>query len=104
MPALNEKIQIFSEVETQDAYGTLAPTEVTLANTFAKVEPMTGNERDRARQTEARANYNVTIRRRSDLTEKHKIRWRSQVGNIRFIPDAGPKEELITLEVEFGAP
>lgn len=104
MPGLNERVTFYNLVETQDVYGTLQSVEDEIAVVNAKVVPLSGRERDRAQQIEARSNYRITIWRRTDITERTRVRWRGKEGDIRFIADGGPTMKLMSIDVEIGAP
>lgn len=99
---LNERVTLRRYTETQNEYGTLVRTASTIATCWALVRPMSGGERDRAQQTEARPNYLVVIRYRSGLTEKDYVIWRGEEMNIRFIKDRGPRSQFLELECEVG--
>lgn len=101
---LTERVSITRRTEAQNAYGTLVPADSTLATVWALVRPMSGRERDRGQQTEARANYLVVIRYRSDLTEKDILTWRGTEMNIRFFRDRGPRARFLEIEAEANAP
>lgn len=101
---LTERVTLRRYTETKNAYGTLSHTPSTVATVWALVRPLSGSERDRAQQTEERANYLVVIRYRSDLTEKDYIVWRGSEMNIRFLKDRGPRARFLEIEAELNAP
>jgi SPP1 family predicted phage head-tail adaptor len=102
---LQETITLRRYTEAIDAYGTIARTATTIASgVFAHVRPLSGRERDRGQQTEARANYLVVIRYRTDLTEKDFVVWQGVEYGIRFIMDRGSRSTFLELECERGAP
>lgn len=100
---LDQWITLRRKIETQNEYGALITTDLDYAKVRAKVRPMSGRERDRSQQTEARANYVVTIRTRTDVHEKDYIVWQGVEMNIRFLP-FHPRSVFMSIEVERGAP
>lgn len=101
---LRERVTLRRKTEATNEYGTITLTDGTIDTVWADVRPMTGGERDRAQQTEARSNYVIILRRRADLTTKDYVVWRDVQMNIRFIRDRGPRAQFMLLEVERGAP
>lgn len=101
---LNQRVRIISRAEAQNEYGTLVPTDTTVATVWAKVEPMSGGERERGQQTEVGARYLVVIRYRSDVTEKHLLMWGSVELNIRFVRKRSRIYQYLEIETETHAP
>ena len=100
---LDQRVTLRRKNTTPNDYGTLVEEIEDLTTVWANVRPMSGRERDRAQQTESAANYLVTIRYRTGLTEHDFVVWRGAEMNIRFIRDSGPGEEWLSLECERGA-
>lgn len=104
---LDERVTFKRRNETKNAYGTLVPADVEIATVWALVRPMSGRERDRSQQTEARSNYIVRVRNSPvirGVTEGDFVVWREVNLNIRFIADAGPRELYLEMECERGGP
>lgn len=102
---LQEVVTLRRYTETINSYGTVTRAATTIQDgVFAHVRPLSGRERDRGSQTEARANYLVVIRYRSDLTEKDFVVWQGVEYGIRFIMDRGSRSAFLELECERGAP
>lgn len=103
-----ERVTFVRYAETPDDTGTLAPrTQTVLASDVrALVRPMSGRERDRARQTEHRANYLVVVRNSAslDLAETDYVIWRGSEMNIRFPKGRGPRPRFLEIEAELNAP
>lgn len=99
---LNEIVGLYTLVQTKDAYGTLVTTRTLIAEVYAKVRPLSGNERNRSDQTEAYANYRFYIHYRSNVDEADVIVWNSVDYNIKFIADNGPKEAYLYIDAERG--
>lgn len=104
---LDERVTFRRRTETQDGYGTLVPSDTDLATVWAKVRPMSGRERDRGQQTEARSNYVVRVHNSAavrGVTEGDLVVWRDVELNIRFISDGGPRPLFVEFECERGGP
>lgn len=104
---LDERVTFMRRDETKNAYGTLVPTNTEIATVWAKVRPMSGRERDRSQQTEARSNYVVRVHNSPAIravTEGDFVLWRNVELNIRFIADAGPRPVFVEFECEKGGP
>lgn len=99
---LNEIVSLYRKSQTQDEYGTLVTNRVLIAQVYAKVRPMSGNERNQSDQTEAFANYRFYIHYRSDLIGADIIVWNGTDYNIKFIADNGPKEAYLYIDAERG--
>lgn len=103
--ALDERITITREALTPDEIGGAVPSWSHVATVWAKVAPLSGRERDMANQTESPRNYRFTVRRSAQsaaFTTKDRLTWRGKVMNIRFIADAGPRGEYMTIDAEDG--
>lgn len=99
---LNELITFYSKAKTQDEYGTISGVRTKIADVYAKVRPLTGQERNAGDQTEGGANYRFNILQRSDLSEADVLVWRGTDYNIRFIADNGPKDRYMYIDAERG--
>ena len=101
---LDQRVTLRRKTEVANDYGTMVQTDSDYATVWARVRPMSGGERDRGQQTEARANYVVIIRNRSDVQEQDYVVWRGNEMNIRFIKDYGTRPLYLEIECERGAP
>lgn len=100
---LNELVSFYTlSPQTQDAYGTLSSTRTLVAQAYAKVRPLSGNERNRSDQNEEFANYRFYIHYRSDITGADIIVWNGVDYNVKFIADNGPKEAYLYIDAERG--
>lgn len=99
---LNELVAFYSLTQVKDEYGTLVTTRTLIAEAYAKVRPMSGNERNRSDQTEEYANYRFWVHYRSDLDGADVIVWNGVDYNIRFRADNGPKEAYFYIDAERG--
>lgn len=97
---LDQRIELQRLTRTADGGGGYSETWTTYDTVWAKVEPLSGRERYHAQQTQASANYRVTIRYRDDVSPADRILWRGRVMNIRFPADAGPRNPWLPLDAE----
>lgn len=82
---LDQLVTIKRRVRTPDGGGGFTSSLNTVGTEWARVRPMSGNERLAADKIEAPANYAVIMRTRSDLLESDILEWGSERLNIRFI-------------------
>ena len=97
---LDQRIELQRLTRTDDGYGGYVETWTTYASVWANVRPLSGRERYQAQQTQANANYRITIRYRSDVLDADRIVWRGQALNIRFRADGGPREQWLPIDAE----
>jgi SPP1 family predicted phage head-tail adaptor len=103
--SLNERVSVLRATRAADGVGGYTTTNATVATFWASVSPMSGKERDMASQTESPRNYRITVRRSPlslNVLASDTIVWRSKAMNIRFIGDAGPHAQYLTIEAEEG--
>lgn len=97
---LDQRIELQRLTRMPDGGGGYSEEWTTYATPWASVRPMSGRERYHAQQTQASANYRVTIRYRADVQDADRILWRGRVLNIRFRADAGPRDLYLTIDAE----
>lgn len=100
--SLDQRVTLQSLSTTTDAGGGRVETWSAVAVLWAKVTPMSGRERLQADQLESPANYRVTIRRRTDITTKHRFLWQGLPLNIRFDGRNNVRDMYATLDCEAG--
>jgi SPP1 family predicted phage head-tail adaptor len=102
---LDERVTLVSKAETLDGIGGVTTAETVYASVWAHVRalPRGQGEARQSDRVEAAGLYLVAIRNRSDVTEKHLVRWRSRDLNIRFVRSRGPRDLYLELECELGA-
>lgn len=103
--ALDERIVVRREGLTGDGQGGSAVALTTVGTFYASVRVMSGRERDMANQTESPRNYRIILRRSTlsaDIQENDKVVWRGKTMNIRFIADAGPRQQYLMIEADSG--
>ncbi len=103
---LDQSITIEEPILADDSSGigkTVTWTALTTDPTpFARVRPVSGQERTLAAQVDAVTRYRVLIRRRGDLTEDMRIVWLGKNMNITAIADPGPRGAFMTLDCTAG--
>ena len=82
---LPERVVIIQDTPSQDGTGQPVPSWATYKTIWARVEFMNGRELEAARKIVAEAVLRVTVRYRTDFTEKMRMRWRSIDWNIDAI-------------------
>lgn len=96
---LDQRINIEAEISTPDGMGGTTTSWQVVAAVWAKVRPLTGNERTAAAQVESPAKYAVIIRNRA-VSENQRIKWVSngnRLLNIRFI---GREQRAMYIKIE----
>lgn len=99
---LDYLIRIVRQSRAKEADGRLVTSQIDLAEVYAAVRPLRGNERNQSQQTEAPAQYVFTIRRINGIHEDDVIVWQGETYNIRFVADHGPRSLYLRLEAERG--
>ena len=74
-----KRIQLQQRAATQDGYGQQQPNWVTLLETWAQIEPISGAQLDRARSIYNQTSHRVTVRWRPRLEDI------KQVGSYRVL-------------------
>lgn len=98
---LDQRVTLRRQVRTPDEMGgdTVAWTDID--EVWAKVRPMTGNERQHSDRVNLQANYVIVIRHRDDVTERDIVVWKGTEFNIRFAKEQ-PRSRFLALEAEKG--
>ena len=92
--AMDRRITLQTATETQDGYGEPVPTWSTLATVWASVRPERASEQFEGDQEHATRQTIFRIRYRSDVNEKTRISYGSQVYDITGIIEIGRREAL----------
>lgn len=103
---MDQRVTIRQVTETQNEYGTLVETETDLGPFWARVRPMTGNEREASNQLEAQADYLFVFRYdvhvENNIQPDNTLLWEGYKYNIRFIKDRGPRAQYLEIEAQRG--
>lgn len=101
---LDQQVTLYRGSKVSDGMGGATQTLVAYASgIWAKIEPISGDERTEAQRTEARRKYRVTIRYRAGVREADVVEWAGRRLNIRFIETWGGRELYTRLDCEMGA-
>lgn len=96
---LNSRVKIQSDAKTSDGAGgfTLAAPAL-VAEVWANVEPLEGDEQIAAMQTEARATHRVTMRYREDVKASMRLLLGARVLEIVGAPiDTDERHSTLTM-------
>lgn len=100
---MTERVELQRKTRVRDGAGGSTGDFATYDTVWARVRPMRGREREAAQRQEARADYEVVVRNRTDVLDEDRILWNGRALNIRFIPIAGSREQYLAIEAELGA-
>lgn len=94
---LNKRIILQTATPTQDAFGEPALVWATLAERWAAVEPLTGNERFAAQQVNPRVSHKVTIRYLAAMTSKARVLYGTRVLEVDAVLNPLERNESLEL-------
>lgn len=94
---LRQRIIVETETMATDASGGALPTYATLATVWAKIEPMDGAEKYNAQQTSASITHKISIRWRSGITAKHRVKYGTRIFRIVSVLDMEEFGKLLVL-------
>lgn len=99
---LKHRITIEQPVYTTDAAGGGTTIWTPLATVWAEIRTRSGRERLFAGKLEASSTHTITLRYRSDVTEKMRISFDGRLFNIRRVENVDAADVLLELAVEEG--
>ena len=97
---LRERVTIEQVATSRDAVGGTVETWSQLAQVWARVEPMSVRESYQRHVMNAQASWKVTIRHRSDVTAKMRVRWGARMFEIKGITNADERRFMLALSCE----
>jgi SPP1 family predicted phage head-tail adaptor len=97
---LNRRVALQSMSDATGAGGTVTETWTTQATVWAHVEPQGGGEQVDGQQVQGSVSYRITIRHRSDMTNKWRAVWDSRTLAIRAVLDPDARHEVLVLVCE----
>ena len=98
---LDQRVTFRRESKTDDGMGGSVTTWADIATVWAKVRPMTGNEREHSDGLNATASCLIIIRARNDVDETCVVVHSGTTYNIRFAKHE-PRSRFLALECERG--
>ena len=97
---LDQRVAIEREVRSGDGGGGATVAWVPVCTVWAKVWPVSGDERARAQQREASVLVRMRIRRRGDVAADMRALWNGRTFDIRAVAGGGTREPFLTLDCE----
>jgi SPP1 family predicted phage head-tail adaptor len=99
---LNERITFQQATETRNVLGEMVPVWSDIATVWARVEGVSAREYLSAGQMDVTITHKVTIRYRSELTQKMRVIWRGRTLEIVSLleHDNRTRHELICTETQ----
>lgn len=96
---LRHRVLLQRPVETQDEEtGSIQEAWEDVSSLWAEVYPLSAREFVASQAFQSEVTTRITIRSRSDITNKHRIVYRGKIYNIQgVLPDAGSGLEYLTL-------
>lgn len=89
---LRHRVEIQADAgATQDSFGAETASWTTSETIWANVEPLSGQELERAQQVAAEVTHQVTCRYRSTLTRKNRIKFGTRYFDINAVMNAGER-------------
>jgi SPP1 family predicted phage head-tail adaptor len=82
---LRHRVTIEEVTQATDGQGGFTETWAEIGKAWADIKPMKAYERFQAAQFEVPVSHKITMRYRSDLTEKHRLIYDSRVLEIKGI-------------------
>lgn len=99
---LRRRIQIQRRQSAQDDYGQPSTVWVTVFDTFADIEPLSGRELILAQSVRSEVTHNVVIRYRPGITAAMRINYNGRFFNIRAVMDENERHRMLTLQCTEG--
>lgn len=99
---LHHRVTLQSASETADGGGGFTATWSDIATVWARIEPLSGKERMTAQQLENPLTHRITIRHRSGVDAKMRIKFGSRIFNIRSVLNPDEGNEVLELMAEEG--
>ncbi|HEY8390109.1 MAG TPA: phage head closure protein [Clostridia bacterium] len=84
---LNRRVDVLELFEERDDFGGVTSNWLTIAQVWAKIEPISGTEFFKAEQISAETTTKITIRYYKTLNVMHRIRYKDKIYEIKCISD-----------------
>jgi SPP1 family predicted phage head-tail adaptor len=92
--ALRDRLTLEQASRVADGGGGATVTWETVAQVWAAIRPITGDERLRADAVAGRVTHEIVVRRRSDIVPAMRLRDSARVFEIVAVLDAGRRNRL----------
>tara|TARA_B100000161_G_scaffold87043_1_gene60890 strand:+ start:4402 stop:4725 length:324 start_codon:yes stop_codon:yes gene_type:complete len=94
---LRHKVDLQKPTNTRDAGGGAVKTFTTLAQLYAQIKPVSGQEKYRQGQVQESVTHHVTVRYRSDIGTNMRLVYQSRNFNIRHIRNIDERNRFLLL-------
>jgi SPP1 family predicted phage head-tail adaptor len=101
---LTERVAIEQRVRTPDTGGGAAQSWTPVATVWAKVAARPRGEDEESEGRRALTVFELTIRRRTDVTAAMRAVWRGRALYFRGIADEGPHQPYLRVQADDGDP
>lgn len=100
---MDERVTIQAEARTPNGQGGFTTTWADVASVWAEIIGLSGEESIEAAIERSSARYRVTIRKRSDVTPRHRLDWNGTKLDVRSVlPDPRNSRGALVLICEAG--
>jgi SPP1 family predicted phage head-tail adaptor len=91
---LDRLVTIQSRSTTQSSSGAVSEVFTTIAEAWAKVKDLRGDEVASARAVNANVTTRITMRYRDDVDELSRILWNGRIYDVKSVAEIGRREVL----------
>lgn len=99
---LRHKLTLQQEVRTPDDVGGYTRTWSDVADLWAEIMPLTGNERLLGPQLQSEVTHKILLRYRDGITAGMRLVFENRALNIRYVTNVAENNELIELLADEG--
>jgi len=100
---LRQKLTLQREVRTNDDVGGYVRSWVDVADLWAEIIPMRGNEKLFGNQVQAVVTHKIKLRYREGVTPEMRLMYDNRVFNVRHVINVSEMSEVLELLAEEGA-
>ncbi len=94
---MNERVAFESRISSRDAIGGTVLSWTPAGEVWASVDAITGREANVADQIEAVTSIRVICRRRDDVDQKWRVKWRGRTLSIEAVLPHADRDRIILL-------
>lgn len=95
--AMRERVAIYSQAQAVDGVGDITTTWMQVATCWARMEPLSANQVERAGRDDAIRRYQMTIRYRTDITTNSRVVWRGRRFDVEGVTDETEQRQFLTV-------